>query len=129
MTRMFYDNTPGLIDEWRRQNPQKRIGRPEELRGLVVWLASDASSYVNGSECVHRSFALAGVCDADGFPSKHHHRRRSHGVVRVYIANLKMGARTGEQKRSKAMRMISRRIKTCIIYSSKSRRKQCSLEV
>jgi len=47
---MFYDHTPGLIDRWRSENPQNRIGRPEELRGLVVWLASDASTYVNGSD-------------------------------------------------------------------------------
>lgn len=52
MTRMFYEDTPGLLDRWRDENPQQRIGRPEELRGLVVWLASDASTYVNGSEYV-----------------------------------------------------------------------------
>ncbi len=29
-----------------------RIGRPDELRGVVTWLASDASSFCTGSEYV-----------------------------------------------------------------------------
>ncbi|CAE6448886.1 unnamed protein product [Rhizoctonia solani] len=32
------------------QNPLGRIGSPEELRGVAVWLASDASSFCTGSE-------------------------------------------------------------------------------
>ena len=32
-----------------RQVPLGRIGRPEELQDIAVWLASDASSYVTGS--------------------------------------------------------------------------------
>ncbi|KAJ1304065.1 hypothetical protein OPQ81_008472 [Rhizoctonia solani] len=32
------------------QNPFGRIGRPDELRGVVVWLASDASSFCTGSD-------------------------------------------------------------------------------
>lgn len=35
-----------------KTNPMKRIGEPHELRGAVVWLASDASSFCTGSECV-----------------------------------------------------------------------------
>lgn len=52
MTRMFLDGNPGLVDVWSAQNPQNRIGRPDELRGVATWLASDASSYCTGSECV-----------------------------------------------------------------------------
>lgn len=32
--------------------PMKRIGQPSELKGLAVWLASDASSYVTGQTFV-----------------------------------------------------------------------------
>jgi len=31
-------------------NPMKRIGQPEDLRALCVFLASDAASYINGAQ-------------------------------------------------------------------------------
>jgi NAD(P)-dependent dehydrogenase (short-subunit alcohol dehydrogenase family) len=31
-------------------NPMKRIGQPEDLAGLCVFLASDAASYINGAQ-------------------------------------------------------------------------------
>ncbi|VDC04602.1 unnamed protein product [Peniophora sp. CBMAI 1063] len=34
---------------FKSQNPMKRIGEPHEIRGPMVWLASDASSYSTGS--------------------------------------------------------------------------------
>lgn len=33
-----------------KQNPMQRIGRPEDLVGVCVFLASDAASYVNGAQ-------------------------------------------------------------------------------
>ena len=42
-------NTAAL-DYFANGNPQKRFGRPEELRGVMAFLASDASSFVTGSE-------------------------------------------------------------------------------
>jgi NAD(P)-dependent dehydrogenase (short-subunit alcohol dehydrogenase family) len=43
-----------FIDEERKtkilgHTPMGRFGRPEELIGAVLWLASDASSFVTGS--------------------------------------------------------------------------------
>ncbi|CAE6488357.1 unnamed protein product [Rhizoctonia solani] len=34
----------------KNQNPLGRLGRPDELRGVAVWLASDASSFCTGSD-------------------------------------------------------------------------------
>lgn len=43
----------GLNTDWGRTwvdlTPQKRVGKPEELGGLAVYLASNASTYVTGS--------------------------------------------------------------------------------
>ena len=41
---------PGAREQAAAVNPMKRIGRPEDLVGLCVFLASDASSYVNGAQ-------------------------------------------------------------------------------
>ena len=41
-----------LHDVWAAENPLGRIGNPSELRGVVTWLASDASSFCTGSEYV-----------------------------------------------------------------------------
>src|ERR1700744_3838086 len=38
--------------EWEPKIPMRRLGRPEELAGLYVYLASDASSYMTGSDIV-----------------------------------------------------------------------------
>lgn len=41
---------PGLKEEVAAANPLGRIGAPEDLVGACVFLASDASSYVNGAQ-------------------------------------------------------------------------------
>ena len=64
---------PGFFPtEWNRKNfitperelsilnhtPMSRFGRPDELIGAILWLASDASSFVTGSEvCVDGGFS------------------------------------------------------------------------
>jgi len=41
-----------MEDTWIENTPLGRLGRPEELRELVVYLASDASSYMTGTTVV-----------------------------------------------------------------------------
>jgi NAD(P)-dependent dehydrogenase (short-subunit alcohol dehydrogenase family) len=41
---------PGMKEQAAAMNPMGRIGRPEDLVGLCVFLASDASSYINGAQ-------------------------------------------------------------------------------
>ncbi|MDJ0865268.1 MAG: SDR family oxidoreductase [Myxococcota bacterium] len=43
---------PGFADELARRVPLGRVGEPQELIGPVVFLLSDASSYVNGHNLV-----------------------------------------------------------------------------
>ena len=50
MTGSYLSANPELIQTWSEQNPLGRLGRPYELRGVVTWLASDASSFCTGSE-------------------------------------------------------------------------------
>jgi NAD(P)-dependent dehydrogenase (short-subunit alcohol dehydrogenase family) len=39
---------PQIVDMIRETNPMGRDGEPEEVAEAVVWLCSDAASYVNG---------------------------------------------------------------------------------
>lgn len=41
---------PGAKDQAAAINPMRRIGQPQDLVGLCTFLASDASSYVNGAQ-------------------------------------------------------------------------------
>ncbi|KAJ7109659.1 hypothetical protein C8R43DRAFT_1091751 [Mycena crocata] len=50
MTRGFLDPQPGLEAKLSAQNPMGRFGRPDELRGVTLWLASDASTFCTGSD-------------------------------------------------------------------------------
>jgi len=50
MTAAYLDKQPHLLEKWSKLNPMGRIGRPDELRGVIAWLASDASSFCTGSE-------------------------------------------------------------------------------
>lgn len=47
-----------LVDSWVRDTPVGRMAHPSELQGTVVWMASDAASYLNGSDVVR--FPLPG---------------------------------------------------------------------
>ncbi|KAI9886077.1 MAG: hypothetical protein M1823_002095 [Watsoniomyces obsoletus] len=49
------NQTPGLEPQkkiWRHLTPQKRLGNPDELNGLALWLASDASTFTTGANII-----------------------------------------------------------------------------
>ena len=41
-----------LIKEWEKQCPMHRLGQPEELQAISIYLASDSSLYTTGSDFV-----------------------------------------------------------------------------
>ena len=41
-----------LVNSWIKDIPMGRMAHPSELQGTIVWMASDASSYLNGSDVV-----------------------------------------------------------------------------
>ena len=52
MIEQFRAEHKDKIDLWTSLTPMNRMGRPDELGGLAVYLASDASSYVTGAVCL-----------------------------------------------------------------------------
>ena len=50
LTAALLDHHPEYDDKWSALNPMGRIGAVHELRGVLAWLASDASSYATGSD-------------------------------------------------------------------------------
>ena len=52
MTRQFTDANPDLAGRWTGAIPLGRMGRPEDLHGLVGFLASDASRYLTAQTVV-----------------------------------------------------------------------------
>ncbi|KAI0693721.1 sorbose reductase sou1 [Cytidiella melzeri] len=52
MTAAYLDTQPHLLEKWASLNPMGRIGRPDELRGVVTWLTSDASTFCTGSDII-----------------------------------------------------------------------------
>jgi NAD(P)-dependent dehydrogenase (short-subunit alcohol dehydrogenase family) len=47
-----------IEENWVKDIPMGRLGHPSELQGTVVWMASDASSYLNGSDIVSNPVLL-----------------------------------------------------------------------
>lgn len=52
MTRDFVEQNRELADEWIRRIPAQRMGTPEELGELVVYLASERSRYIVGQSII-----------------------------------------------------------------------------
>jgi NAD(P)-dependent dehydrogenase (short-subunit alcohol dehydrogenase family) len=41
-----------LIESWNAMAPLKRLGRPEELQAIAVYLAGDSSAFTTGGDFV-----------------------------------------------------------------------------
>ena len=52
LTRQIIDREPELEADWISRIPQGRMATPEDLTGLVVFLASTASRYLTGQQIV-----------------------------------------------------------------------------
>ncbi|KAG8702450.1 hypothetical protein FRC09_004729 [Ceratobasidium sp. 395] len=50
LTRTILDKNEELKNTWVNLTPMGRMGEPEDLKGAVVYLASDASAFTNGTE-------------------------------------------------------------------------------
>ena len=83
MTAAYLDTQPHLLGKWASLNPMGRIGRPDELRGVVTWLASDASTFCTGSEYVKNHLEMRGETD-QLYPQYPSQWRSSRLVMCVY---------------------------------------------
>jgi len=48
----YLSSEPGMEDEMLKRTPLQRIAQPEEIVGGMIYLASDASSFVTGETLV-----------------------------------------------------------------------------
>jgi NAD(P)-dependent dehydrogenase (short-subunit alcohol dehydrogenase family) len=52
LTQKIIDEQPSLRDDWEARIPQGRMAIPEDISGLVSFLASDASAYLTAQDIV-----------------------------------------------------------------------------
>ncbi|KAB2341789.1 SDR family NAD(P)-dependent oxidoreductase [Actinomadura rudentiformis] len=48
MVRAVSDQHPGLLDKLAKQIPLRRIGRPDDIAGIVAFLCTDRAEYITG---------------------------------------------------------------------------------
>ena len=49
VTDMIKEQIPVRKQEWLRRTPMQRFGQPEEIAGVIVFLASEVASYITGA--------------------------------------------------------------------------------
>jgi NAD(P)-dependent dehydrogenase (short-subunit alcohol dehydrogenase family) len=52
LTKEIIDREPALLEDWISRIPLGRMATPDDLTGLVCFLASDASSYLTGQSII-----------------------------------------------------------------------------
>lgn len=52
LTKVILDKNTELRDEWVNRTPMGRLADPNDLKGAVIYLASDASAYTTGSNMI-----------------------------------------------------------------------------
>jgi len=50
MVESFMSKNPRLQQELPAQNPMGRLGKPDEMRGVALWLAGEGSTFCTGSD-------------------------------------------------------------------------------
>jgi NAD(P)-dependent dehydrogenase (short-subunit alcohol dehydrogenase family) len=48
-TNMISERSKGRMDEWLKQTPMERLGKPQEVSSMIAFLASDKASYLTGA--------------------------------------------------------------------------------
>jgi NAD(P)-dependent dehydrogenase (short-subunit alcohol dehydrogenase family) len=46
---MITVRSAGRMDEWLKQTPLKRLGKPEEVAALVAFIANETEGYITGA--------------------------------------------------------------------------------
>lgn len=65
LTTPVFQASPGIVEEYAKLVPMGRVGRPEEIAGVVAFLCSDDASYMTGAAIV----IDGGVTAATGQPN------------------------------------------------------------
>jgi len=50
LTKVILEREPVLNETWTNLTPMGRLGEPEDLKGAVIYLASDASKFTTGAD-------------------------------------------------------------------------------
>jgi meso-butanediol dehydrogenase/(S,S)-butanediol dehydrogenase/diacetyl reductase len=66
LTSPIFQASPAIVEDYAKLIPMGRIGRPEEIAGVVAFLASDDASYMTGAVIVIDG---GGVTAATGQPN------------------------------------------------------------